>query len=264
MKRMITTLLVALAVAGCTGQAATPTSPPIPPATTAVEPPASASAPADWQRSWLRGEPCAPPCFLGITPGATTRDEAFDLMRAIFPAAEPEELPSYSGDDTMLHVFKKEPQGQLHTATAYFYTAPPRSSATPANMIVAFVTSAPDMVSFSEVIAAFGEPSHILALASYYEHSGMTYGLNAVYLDRGLMVSFDIDGGKNGQPDLAPELMAVSVIVFDTSDVGFKEGMRAYYDLAEASTLLVPWQGFQPFSTYCRESSPAASRKGCQ
>ena len=39
------------------------------------------SPPKDWTSRWLRGIPCQPPCWEGITPGKTTADEATGLLQ---------------------------------------------------------------------------------------------------------------------------------------------------------------------------------------
>ena len=34
----------------------------------------------DWETDWLRGQPCAPPCFAGIVPGTTMLSETVRLL----------------------------------------------------------------------------------------------------------------------------------------------------------------------------------------
>lgn len=37
--------------------------------------------PEDWSYRWLKGIPCRPPCWEGITPGQTTAREAEEILR---------------------------------------------------------------------------------------------------------------------------------------------------------------------------------------
>lgn len=48
----------------------------------AVTVPTTASLPNDWSSHWLRGIPCTPPCWEGITPGHSTAHEALTLLQA--------------------------------------------------------------------------------------------------------------------------------------------------------------------------------------
>src|SRR5947209_4744604 len=49
--------------------------------------------PPDWQYRWLKGIPCKPPCFEGITPGKTTAEEAVKLLQQNPMAAYVKTLP---------------------------------------------------------------------------------------------------------------------------------------------------------------------------
>ena len=216
--------------------------------------------PADWQRSWLRSAPCAPPCFLGITPGTSAPADLQALMDTAFPAVEPLEQESFNGDDMMLNWFWTE-QDQRNSVTAYFYTQPSSFFTTPVDTIVA-LTVEQDSLPFSAVIAAFGEPDFMLANTFEYERSGLLSTLDAVYLDRGVMLSLNI-GAESSPPDVTPELPISQVLFFAPTREGFDVGAGSYYDLPDLSARLVPWQGFLPSIAYCHEAPATATQTRC-
>jgi hypothetical protein len=256
-KRLISWLLVIVATAGCAAQPADPTSRPI--STTRPDDP-HAPVTADWQRSWLDGRPCAPPCLLGITPGTSTQTATLELMSASFPAAEFDKVRSSSSEPSFMTWFWT---GQNRAVTAFFYERPPRFNNAPVDTITNLHISAPDLPVFSEVIAAFGEPSHVLALANDYDQLGVRYFLSVVYIDRGILLWFDTNKGLE-RPQLAPDLAVYQATFFPASLETFDASLDNLFPVRNVSALLVPWQGFQPFAAYCRDTRPDAERKGCQ
>jgi hypothetical protein len=234
------------------------------PTTAAVAPTAAPTSgpvvPADWKRAWLRSDPCAPPCFLGITPGASSPTEARALMGAAFPEVEPLEQESFNGDDMMLNWFWKV-QDQRNSLTAYFYAQPSSFFTTPVDTIVAF-TVEQESLPFSDIIAAFGEPDFMLANTIEFEQSGLISTLDAVYLDRGVMLSLMTSTGT-APLDVTPEVLIYQVLFFAPTLEGFDVGAGSYYDIADLSARLVPWQGFLPSTAYCHEAPANATQTRC-
>lgn len=259
-------LLCVLLLTACDGQTTVPPPQPSPTIPTSAAAPATAAptsgpaVPADWTRSWLRSEPCAPPCFLGITPGTSSPTEARALMAAAFPAVEPLERESFRGDDMMLNWFWKV-QDQRYSATTYFYTQPSQVFTTPVDTIVA-LTVEQDALPFSAVLTAFGEPDFMLANTFEFDQSGLHSTLDAVYLDRGMMLSFQLGTGTS-LPDVAPEMPLFQVLFFAPTREGFDVGAGSYYDVSDLAARLVPWQGFLPYTAYCGEPRPTSTQQRC-
>jgi hypothetical protein len=225
-------------------------------------PPQVPTAATDWNRSWLRSEPCAPPCFLNIMPGTSSQTTTLELMRAAYPAVE--QVETHSNDSNpSLKSWRWNEQRPAGSIGAYFYEVPPRFNTAPVDTIVSLLVVSPNMAALSEAIAAFGEPSHVMAVAHKHAQSDVFYYLSVVYFDRGLMLTFDTGSRRNRRVGIAPELIVREVVFFSPTLDGFDAGVSAFYPLRHPSALLVPWQGFQPFAAYCRSSQPDAQSERC-
>jgi hypothetical protein len=259
-QRLIAGLLIILVMAGCsTRPEAEP--PAITSSSASVTPtPAAALPPKDRQRAWLQGQPCAPPCFLGITPGTTSQTATLALLQSTYPPVEPETLHSTNSDPRHIS-WLWVPLDKTAGVNAYYYEQPPRLSVAPVNTIISMIASGPDMVRLDEVIAAYGDPSHVLAVAHDYGELGLRYYLSVVYLERGFMMSFYTDGRQ--KITLAPDLTAAELDFFVPTVEGFDAGVSAFYPVRNPSALLVPWEGFKEFAVYCRESRADSNLKGC-
>ncbi|MBU0491270.1 MAG: hypothetical protein KKB13_05410 [Chloroflexi bacterium] len=75
-------VLATIALGACVSQPAPPGTPtPVPPPSAPSPIPSpKPPPPADWPTRWLKGIPCRPPCWEGITPGQTTAEEAVEIL----------------------------------------------------------------------------------------------------------------------------------------------------------------------------------------
>jgi hypothetical protein len=141
---------------------------------------------------------------------------------------------------------------------AFYYTEPPLRSTAPPDMIISIVVdSFYYMPSFAEVIAAYGQPSHALAI-------GRSTDFAVVYLEHGFMLDFELRIEQLSMGQLAPEtLQLTGVRFFVPTLAGFDAAAPTFYDqeLTQFSALLVPWVGPKAFSYYCRPAQPGPAAR---
>jgi hypothetical protein len=204
----------------------------------------------DWQYRWLKGIPCSPPCWEGVTPGITQSNDAYNIWKQspiltnlqigaskLFPN-EGYVIWSWTGSNV-----DKE-NGEAHfkvdSNDKIIYTIHPY-----------YNTS----FKLEDVIKAYGEPSHVYASASPNPEpgSGMSYYIKLVYLAKG----FDLSMGVISKPDSGKPALSLNskfndIDFFATGLTGF---VKFYPGISNKPDLLVPWQGFKDFDYYCRDSS---------
>ena len=202
----------------------------------------------EWSTRWLRGIPCSPPCFEGVTPGKTTATEAQKILQpnplirgfkveASSPIIIPEAYIVWFWNQDIIG---KKPSNARGEGGLIRYND--RDSTNIIKVIE------PGLLPFklADVIQAYGEPSHVIATFSRKNHeSGYWYSLTFFYFSSGFLV-------KNNPIEVRPELkkdMLLEYIEF------FPPGIDAYPYYSEnffAKTMLVPWQGFKDWKFYCR------------
>jgi hypothetical protein len=200
--------------------------------------------PENWPNRWLRGIPCRPPCWEGITPGKTTANEAVEVLcrspviATVEMATSP--LIPEEGYVTWTWVGRQGQEGGLATFDAQ----------TPAGPVYVIEPYYPASFRLGDVMQAYGEPSHIIA-RSYHGPdigSGVFYDLRIVYRSQGFLL---IDGGRN-KPVLGADTRFESVIFFALSDEGFQAALAG---AAAYPEWLNPWQGLKDFDFYCRDEA---------
>ena len=217
--------------------AATPT--PIPPtATTAPLPTVTPTAnptptPAKsqgWESRWLKGIPCAPPCWEGITPGKTPANQVLKILELNPIITKLDQAPGFvdwewgkeSGGGSA--VYDKQTQGQFIYSINLEYPRP---------------------FTLNEITQAYGEPSNISArIVRDPEGTGASYYLYIIYLDKG----FALVESSSKEILLSPTLELKKIIFFIPGIDGYlkaKPGIRN-----DVKT----WQGFKGFNFYCSAS----------
>ena len=226
-------------------------------------PTADPNATTDWRRDWLRGKPCAPPCFMGITPGTMSQTQTLDLLRAATPAVLPE-IASKSGRSQASINWLIETADPESQASALFFQTPVERYNLPLNTIVTIRLGASGVLSLGEVMEAYGDPSHVLALAEPSADERTVFWLSLVYIPQGFNLSmwFDYDGR---QPVFTPSTPVERVHFFVSTVGGYDQAMGPLNGFPHPSELMVPWAGFEGFSYYCREAPQPNNpdRRGC-
>ncbi len=201
----------------------------------------------EWSTRWLRGIPCTPPCFEGITPGKTTVEEAQKILQLnsliksfkvtpSFPKVTPEAYISWNWNQDIIGNTPSNVRG--NGGLVRYDDHDPNN---------AIKEIEPGLFPFklADVMQAYGEPSHVIATFSPKNHeSGYWYSLTFFYFSRGFLV-------RNNPYEVRPELkkdMLLEYIEF------FPPGIDEYpyYRDNFAKTMLVPWQGFKEWKFYCR------------
>ncbi len=105
-------------------------------------------------------------------------------------------------------------------------------------------------VSTTEVIQAYSDPSHILALATESGEGVTTYSTWLIYRDQGLLF---INNGK-GNPDfqINNNLGLNRIILYSPNEEGLAQAINQYWGWEFVGNLILPWHGFGEYKEYCR------------
>jgi hypothetical protein len=118
---------------------------------------------------------------------------------------------------------------------------------TPKQTIYAITLAFPQQISLREVIQAYGEPSHVIAVANHNpdSNSGISYSLLLVYLSHGFVLGPE----GFGKPQLSIDMPLLAPTFFAPTE----EGLATLFNEAGTnSEWLQPWQGLKDFDFYCR------------
>jgi hypothetical protein len=223
-------LLVALG--GCTrsgGRVSSAITPESPAAFTST--PAADGYPERITR-WLSGIPCRAPCWEGITPGQTSRDEAVGLLGDNQFVDLPR-FPKLAADAAIEWRWRDSDFG---TGTIY----------TSDGTVSLLLAQLPEQVLLGDVIGAYGEPSHVYASTFMGLHGdGPFYTLALAWESAG----FALDSGflYHEKPVLGPDLGFLNLYVSPTPLMLQPQLM--------GNAAPQPWQGFKDFDAYCRDES---------
>ncbi len=240
-------ILLVLAVIGLGSCISLPS---VPSTATSIEPTSSTTLPSptkqlppqDWPYRWLKGVPCRPPCWEGITPGQTTPAEAAEILRRSSLIATVEvtttRLTPEMGEVRWSWVGKEGRDG----GWAVFH------SQTPSSPIYAIYPYFPASFRLGDVIQAYGEPSHIIAKAFRRPDSeGVDYDLGLLYRSHGFILGV----GGPMKPVLSLDTLLERVSFFAPSDEGLQAVLGGAADHPE---WVVPWQGMKDFDYYCTDT----------
>ena len=199
----------------------------------------------EWAGRWLKGIPCRLPCWEGIIPGRTSATEAVDLLaknplvgtvhttaNRLFPDREEVNWTWVDGSEGGRAIFDAQTVSQT---------------------IYAIQPVLPTSFKLQDVIAAYGNPSHVIAAASRSPDFGgpISYDLSIIYLPLGLR----LHTSSSGEP---------TTLNADTKfeDVTFSEPDRK--ELTAPQKFLVPWVGIKSFDFYCRDEENGNACRGNQ
>jgi hypothetical protein len=186
---------------------------------------------------WLEGDPCAPPCFENITPGHTTVSETLEALRKnplVFDAQV----------DTGAVTWYWAGQGAVNAAL--FDTNDPNKVIR--NILVVF----PRSLLFGEVLEAYGEPSHLIVHNSI-KPNGQHLNILAIYVPQGFALEARIGPLESIDKPLDKELVFDTGYFFKPNEDEIAGAVSSSWTNEDIRRFLVPWQGFQDYSYYCRE-----------
>jgi hypothetical protein len=129
------------------------------------KPPTKPTPTTGWQRAWLRQESCRAPCLDGVTPGQTTEEQAVAIWKKspLFGAGDVQtmsfkgrvDMAGTFGDEIYAHWLDNTDNGEMQAEVSK------DSPHTVTGIRVGFYRQ----ITLGEVIEAYGEPSHIEAIA---------------------------------------------------------------------------------------------------
>ena len=199
------------------------------------------ASPTDWSSRWLKGIPCQPPCWEGITPGQTNGAEALEKLRAntLVLSAEAGPSPLLPTLGAVTWRWTNGYQGgeawyPAQTSTQTIYAIAPSYGIT---------------YRLSEIIQAYGEPSHVLAIRTGAgDTTKFSYYLWVIYLSQGFAL------GASGP--IKPDPSRDGIFGGPTFFVPTMDGLNKIV-ITEARNhpeWLVPWQEGKNYDFYCREA----------
>lgn len=201
---------------------------------TASDPtPPNARMPDDWQFRWLKGIPCSPPCWEGITPGTTVGIQAEALLGKSPIVAS-----------TSVYTFTD------YVSVGWDWVSGTRGGAArydnlPSDQTIYGIWPIyHDLFRFRDISEAFGEPSHVMARAYKSPFQGKTLTqVWIIYLDRGFLLWTE-------QKDLDKDTAFWDLAFF----VPTLNGLAKVEPWARFHPdWVIPWQGFKGFDFYCRD-----------
>ncbi len=222
------------------GASTTATIKPSPTETAAPSPipliPTKPPPPADWERRWLKGVPCEPPCWEGIIPGRTTASQAVALLNHS-PIVLTAELTHsiIAGYGILSWLWTNGESGGM----AGYYTLPITTNET----IYLITLFYPTQFTLREVIQAYGDPSDVLARAYRNPDGSIASDIDIMYRSRGIGLVAETRGKVNLNLDTPVRVAFVAPTA---------EGLKIAIGPNDPSWLM-PWQGIKDFEFYCKD-----------
>ncbi len=174
---------------------------------------------APWAEGWLTGQPCAPPCWEGITPGVTSIDEALARVRQL-------------GTNHVLY----RPTIKYPTILWGWDHGGFGQIGTHAGVITEIYPGYELEYRLGDIVARFGEPSHSLTYATVMEGQS-TYLLKLYFVSQGIVLSTTWS-----HPFMVTADLPMSGVGFVASGpAGFA---AANYRLEQ----MQPWRGYEEIS----------------
>lgn len=241
-------LCVLIACAACTNRPI-----PTPPvrvagSATATATSMSGSSQQELLRRWLMKYPCAAPCWEGITPGVTSPTEAMRLLQAnplVSEIETSEYTPNWPAISFIWNGLPNRGEGGGITWDA-------RSSDPKVYTIGLFAQGGVASLTLDEVIAAYGQPTHMVATRAYAHGnpSEPFYGLTIGFLHSGFALTYA--EGSSVKPPLSLETRFRDITLFRPNSV---ERFADLFDLGyyKGQSTMTPWQGTRSFDEYCRQ-----------
>ncbi len=211
--------------------------------------PTEASLPNNWTSYWLRGIPCGPPCWEGITPGRSTAHEALTLLQAN-PLIANARLEVSSADPDFGQIVWRWTDGQPG-GIARFHAQ------TSEQIIYEMSPDFPKRVQLQDIIEAYGEPQYVVASALRNPDNSIAYDLRIVYLTRGILLIKDANSPST--PVMSRDMTFNRIVFFEPTEQTLSivlGGSGAHPEWR------LPWQGIKDFDFYCRDSVNGRACRG--
>lgn len=220
----LTLIIVTAALAVLSTNLALPQADEATPEATARPAPSLLADPALDDASLTTSEPCAPPCWRGITPGETGWDEALAIIEAAQDIAETEVQPDQETDAVGV-VWRPVGSGGFCC----------RIDAVDGETVSFIRLRLEPTQTLEAIIAEFGEPDYAAATRSARRPDEAVVDL--LFVDIPLLVTVFVPGADGDIDAASPVIGALYPLPADAA---------AYAD----SGVPVEWVGFAPLTTY--------------
>lgn len=205
-----------------------------PTATTALSRPLT--TPQELSQRWLKGIPCKPPCWEGITPGATSATEAERILKAN-PIFENVTISRLNPSSPFGYIFWNW-AGDGPGGGASF------DAKSPSQTVLTIGAAYPGF-RLADVIQFYGQPTHVAAQAKRNPHGdGIVYSIEFIFAEKG----FSLSTSGSRQPNLTQDMWLPGLLFFGSSLDAFSAARSI------PSGEIIEWQGFTDFEYYCRDS----------
>ncbi len=204
---------------------------------------------------WAFQRECAPPCWHGITPGATTRDQARRILQSTPQFTNLQEYESLNGFDWRLSGSPQTADGTKPTPVILVGEAVFREK-DGEELISRLSIPLRGRHDLAAIVDHFGEPpSHVLVTIDwgYLPTDRPKYSLRVLWLDMGLdILQF---GVSSTQQDMRSIEFGVAVNFFEASIDAWVESWSGSPELVQRN--LVPWNDSYSFTDYCLHAASA-------
>lgn len=191
--------------------------------------------PTDWDSRWLAKKPCLAPCWEGITPGITTKNEALNLLQhmSFVDKVTPREPLSKAQTGAIVWKYVSQPD----TGGGVRYDVIDQK-------IVEIAPQYPNKVTFKEIIAAYGLPTHLAATASIPTDAYiLCHAIYLIYMENGFLLQTGIC--SDNFLNISDNLILTGPIIFDKAKFYTHVSIFASGDIRPTK-----WEGFNDFEYY--------------
>jgi len=188
-----------------------------------------------WTERWLKGVPCAPPCWEGVVPGQTSATEAVAALdrSPIIGSVRIETTQVVPDLGYILWTWNDGTEG----GSALFHASSPEKE------VYSINTALPSEFNLDNVIKVFGMPTHVIATAGRTPEGGKVLkDLRIVYARDGFYLPV-----KSVPLNLHQDMVTQAPVFFTPSDDLLSENLKV------APQFIVPWEGFKTYGFYCRD-----------
>ncbi len=216
--------------------------------------------PTGFDKRWLQGIPCAPPCWEGITPGQSTLTDAIRLLQQS-PAIQPQTVhfEPWSEEEENLGYIKWQWRGSKFGGEIYYYLTQGEAIVTYIRPGLEAIPDADASFTLGEVIAAYGEPSHIHAVGFHGRHGDGPFYSATFYYEK-LGMALEPGSLYDSKPTLGPGLRLENVSFSIEPVQPLRPTFAGIPD--DPGTGPQPWQGFKDFDVYCKDTSIGTNTTG--
>ena len=192
----------------------------------------------EFQQRWINNVPCSPPCWEGVTPGATTSEQAEEILNSnsIFT-----ELETYVFDELNIgyidfRYFWLDDAGAIIECGGDMIF----DNASDNHIIMVIRNSFPP-TKLSDLITNFGRPSHVNAIYDDLRTPN-SWEVNIIWMSKGLQMRAD---GFYPYPSIDGNLELSRAEYFQPGLEGYAQGIGENW-----LGSLVEWQGYTDFNVY--------------